>query len=94
VGLAQFEDEALKLDVQERACLVVRLLDSIGEESNDYDEEAWIIEAEHRYAAYKEGNLQSRDFTLVMRDAHQALKKIIKQNTLVVIPIMQISSPQ
>lgn len=72
--LAQIEDEALKLDIQERASLVVRLLDSIGDEPNDYDEESWIIEAERRYAAYKEGNLQSRDFSLVMRDAHQALK--------------------
>jgi putative addiction module component (TIGR02574 family) len=73
--LAQIEGEALKLDLQERANLVLRLLDSLDDGSpSDYDEDAWIAEAEHRYVLYKEGRIDSRDAMLVLRDAHQALQ--------------------
>jgi len=74
MGLAQIENEALKLDVQERAHLAMRLLDSLDNDISDYDEEAWIAEAERRYASYKDGSIKSRDIALVLHDAHQSLK--------------------
>lgn len=46
-----------------------------GNEPKNFNEEAWIVEAERRYKAYKEGKMESRDVSLVLRDAHKELNK-------------------
>jgi putative addiction module component (TIGR02574 family) len=46
----QIENEALKLSARERACLAERLLESLGEDPQDLNEDRWIEEAERRIA--------------------------------------------
>lgn len=52
------ESEALSLPIQQRARLVVRLLDSIEQRSPrnpDEVQRAWLEEADRRYEAYLRG---------------------------------------
>ncbi|MBW7863659.1 MAG: addiction module protein [Candidatus Hydrogenedens sp.] len=74
MSLAQVEKEALKLTVEERALLAERLLDSLDANGGEYDEEAWLNEAERRHSAYKAGHIPSKEMAAAMQCARQALQ--------------------
>ena len=72
--LEKLENEALRLSRQQRAFLADRLLSSLdGDVLNDVDA-AWIVEAEYRYAEYKEGKRQGIAAQDVFAEADQILK--------------------
>lgn len=58
-NIDQRTQEALKLPSAERALLAERILSSLGE-VDPSTEEVWLVEAERRYQAYREGRLSSR----------------------------------
>lgn len=57
--LEEIADEALALNVESRAALAKRLLDSLEELSREDHERLWADEAESRYKALQSGSLQS-----------------------------------
>jgi putative addiction module component (TIGR02574 family) len=72
--LKKIENEVFSLSNQERAFLADRLLSSLGEDSfNDIDV-AWIAEAERRYKEYKEGNRTGIKAQEVFAEADRILK--------------------
>jgi putative addiction module component (TIGR02574 family) len=72
--LEKLEHEALSLSRQQRAFLADRLLSSLdGDVLNDIDT-AWIVEAEQRYKAYKEGKRQGVAAQDVFAEADRMLK--------------------
>lgn len=67
--LDRIEKEALNLPRQERAFLADRLLGSLdGNELTDV-EEAWVAEAERRYAEYKAGKRDGIDSESIFSEA-------------------------
>ena len=69
----ELETEALKLPVSARAELAHRLIESLEGLGEDF-EEAWIEEAERRYAAYQKGLITARDADAVFREARRRLE--------------------
>jgi putative addiction module component (TIGR02574 family) len=67
--LEKVEREALNLSRDERAFLADRLLSSLGGEALSDIDIAWVAEAEHRYAEYKDGVRQAIPATNVLADA-------------------------
>lgn len=67
--LEKVEKEALNLSCEERAFLADRLLSSLEGEALDDVEGAWLAEAAHRYAEYKEGARQPISADRVFADA-------------------------
>jgi putative addiction module component (TIGR02574 family) len=57
--LEEIADEALALNVEGRAALAKRLLDSLEELSPEEHERLWADEAESRYEALRTGSLHS-----------------------------------
>ena len=51
-------DEALALPPAGRATLAEKLLDSLTKNQRDEIDEAWVLEAEARLEAYKNGNVK------------------------------------
>jgi putative addiction module component (TIGR02574 family) len=56
--LKKIEEEILDLPPQERALLAEHLLNSLDEEEDPEAEKLWIVEAERRYQAYKQGKVK------------------------------------
>ena len=72
--LDKIENEAFKLSNQERAFLADRLLSSLGDDTlNDIDA-AWIAEVEHRYKEYKEGKRKGITANEVFTEVDRILK--------------------
>lgn len=71
--ILDFEKQALKLPVHDRAMLAERLIASLDELSSAENEKMWVEEAEARYEAYKRGELTARPVEDVLRDARAAL---------------------
>lgn len=59
--LEEIETEVLNLDVQSRAALAKRLLESLDALSDAEYEQLWIEEAEARYRDYKAGKTTAID---------------------------------
>ncbi len=75
MSLAQIEDEALKLTEQERAILAEHLLNSLGDDIRDLNnEERWLDEAEYRYREYKAGRLSARSAEDVFENAYRGME--------------------
>ena len=69
----KIEREALRLPKEERAFLADRLLSSLDGEVLSDVEEAWVAEAERRYAEYQEGKRQPISATDVFAEADRML---------------------
>ena len=61
-------DEAMKLPPGERRSLVLRLLDSVGEEPEDDVERAWLEEARRRLADVASGREETVPWEDVRRE--------------------------
>jgi len=72
--LKEFEAEALKLPLKERAALAERLIASLDTEDDAENERLWVEEAERRYRAYRKGDLPSRPAEDLFRDALARIK--------------------
>ena len=53
--LAQLEEEALQLDLDDRAALATKLLESLEEPSEEEILQLWMQEAERRLQDFREG---------------------------------------
>lgn len=69
-----FEAQALKLPLRDRARLAERLIASLDAQDNSENERLWVEEAERRFREYKKGNITSRPAQDVLRDARAAIK--------------------
>jgi len=70
----ELETEARKLPASDRAELAHRLIESLeGVGEGDF-EEAWIEEAERRYAEYQKGLITAGDADAVFREARRRLE--------------------
>ena len=72
--LKEFEAQALKLPLSDRAVLAERLIASLDAADDAENERLWVEEAERRYQEYKKGNIPSRRADDVLRDARAAIK--------------------
>ncbi len=72
--LEKVEQEALNLPKEERAFLADRLLSSLGGDVLSDVDAAWVMEAEHRYAEYKEGKRQPVPASEVFSAADRILR--------------------
>jgi putative addiction module component (TIGR02574 family) len=72
--LHEIERDAMELSLQERALLTEHLLATLdpGAEKEDV-EESWLLEAERRYQAYREGHITSKPAEQVFADAKKRL---------------------
>ena len=68
-NLAQCEELAFKLPVNERAVLAEQLIRSLDDISDEELEQVWLEEADRRYQAYKSGAISSKSSEEVFRDA-------------------------
>jgi hypothetical protein len=73
-SVAELEQEARHLLIQDRALLAQHLIASI-DPGEDVDAEAvWLEEAEKRYQAFRKGKLTARPADQVLREAKSQLK--------------------
>lgn len=68
-----FESQMLTLKPQERARLASRLIASLDELTPEDTEALWVREAQHRYEAYRKGDLSSRPVVEAMQDIRSRL---------------------
>jgi hypothetical protein len=71
--LEKLELDALNLPREERAFLADRLLSSLGGEALSDVDAAWVAEAEHRYAEFKDGIRQPIPSADVFAEADRIL---------------------
>ena len=74
---AQFEDiekQARSLPLKEKAALARVLIEDLDTSVDEDAERLWIEEAQHRYAAYLNDDLEARAGDDVMKRARQRLK--------------------
>jgi putative addiction module component (TIGR02574 family) len=73
-SVAELEQEARHLLIQDRALLAQHLIASI-DPGEDVDAEAvWLEEAEERYQAFRQGKLAAKPVDQVFREAQSKLK--------------------
>lgn len=73
-SVAELEQEARHLPIQDRALLAQHLIASI-DPGEDVDAEAvWLEEAEKRYQAFRQGKPTARPVDQVFREAKSQLK--------------------
>lgn len=77
IDAATIEKQALSLDIKERGHLASVLLRSLGEldaPAGREVEKTWIVESEHRYAAFQRGELEALPGDEVMARVRQRIK--------------------
>ena len=72
--LKEFEAQALKLPLSDRALLAEHLIASLDVADDVENERLWIEESERRYQEYKKGNIPGRFAEDVLRDARVTIK--------------------
>ena len=73
-SVAELEQEARHLPIQDRALLAQHLIASIDPGEDVDAEAAWLEEAEKRYHAYRQGKLIAKPVDQVFREAKSQLK--------------------
>jgi len=73
-SVAELENEAKGLSVQERARLAHQLIASLDAGEDVDAEEVWLEEAERRYQAYRQGKLAAKPADKVFHEAKSRLK--------------------
>lgn len=66
--------QALDLDLKERARLAERLLESLDGVSEEEIQELWLDEAEHRINEYRAGKLEAVVADQIFREAEDLLR--------------------
>lgn len=74
--LEQFEEQARRLPLRERARLIQHLILSLDEPDEAECEQLWAEEAERRYEAYKSGTLVARPAEEALEDARARLSRL------------------
>ncbi len=74
ITLNAVKNEALSLSIKDRALLVLELLNSLDSVQDTEIENAWMIEAEKRYARYKTGKTKARSASDVFATIQAQLK--------------------
>jgi len=74
ITLNDVKNGALSLSIKERASLVLELLNSLDSVQDAEIENAWVIEAEKRYARYKTGTTKARSAIDVFATIQAQLK--------------------
>ncbi len=72
-SLTEIEKEVLQLPERDRAALAEQLLHSLDPGEDVDAENEWLVEAERRYQAYREGRIGSRPADEVIQDARKNL---------------------
>ena len=70
----ELEKEARALNVREKAKLARALIDDLDAAADEGVEELWIEEAQRRYQAYRNGELETASAEEAMQRARQRLK--------------------
>ena len=70
----QLEKQARLLSTEERAKLAHTLIEELDSSVESNLEELWIVEAQHRYQAYLNGEIGSRPGDDVLASARNRLK--------------------
>jgi putative addiction module component (TIGR02574 family) len=73
-SVAQLEQEARHLPIQDRALLAQHLIASIDPGEDIDAEAAWLEEAERRYQAYRQGKLTAKPSDQVFQEVKSQLK--------------------
>jgi putative addiction module component (TIGR02574 family) len=73
-SVAQLEQEARHLPIQDRALLAQHLIASIDPGEDIDAEAAWLEEAERRYQAYRQGKLTAKPADQVFQEVKSQLK--------------------
>ncbi len=73
ISLTEIEEKALKLSPADRAMLASHLIASLDELSDEQNEQLWLLEAERRDQAFREGQISARSAEEVLRDARNAI---------------------
>lgn len=71
---SEIESEAMALPVNERAALAGDLIESLDTESSEECEQAWLDEAERRYAAYAKGEIKGQPAEQVIAELKNQYK--------------------
>ncbi|TAL43068.1 MAG: addiction module antitoxin RelB [Methylovulum sp.] len=74
IALNEIKNEALLLSTKDRAMLARELLESLDGEEEESIEEAWLLEAERRFALYQQGNVKIRAAAEVFSGIENQLK--------------------
>jgi putative addiction module component (TIGR02574 family) len=72
--IQEFEEQALRLPVHDRAVLAERLIASLDELNTAENEQMWVEEAEARYEAYKRGEIEFFPAEEAIREIRDSLK--------------------
>lgn len=73
ITLNDVKNEAMLLSIKDRALLIRDLLESLEREEENI-EEAWIVEAEKRYAGYQQGTAKTHSAVEVFARIKSHLK--------------------
>jgi putative addiction module component (TIGR02574 family) len=73
-NLAQCEELAFQLPVNERAILAEHLIKSLDDIDDEELERVWLEEADRRYQAYKSGAISSKSSEEVFREARLRIR--------------------
>jgi putative addiction module component (TIGR02574 family) len=74
ITLNDVKNEAMLLSVKERALLILELLESLDSVQDEEIENAWINEAEKRYARYVAGETKTRSASDVFANIQAQLQ--------------------
>ena len=74
ITLNEVKNEAMLLSIKERAALILELLESLDPVQDAEIENAWISEAEKRYARYVAGETKIRSATEVFANIQAQLQ--------------------
>ena len=72
--LKECRDQALNLQIKERAVLAEYLIASLDSLDDTENEQLWLEEAERRYQEYRKGNISARLAEDVLRDARSSIR--------------------
>ena len=72
--LKEYEAQALRLPLSERASLVERLIASLDEVDDAEVERLWADEAERRYQVYTQGRISARPADEAISEARNRLR--------------------
>jgi hypothetical protein len=73
LGFEEIEKQARALSSEEKATLARILIEDLDAESDERADELWIAEVEHRYEAYRKGELVAEPGEEVFRRARKRL---------------------
>lgn len=71
---SEIENEAIMLPAKERAALARGLIESLDSDISEECEQAWLEEAERRYTAYTQGEINGRPAAQIIAELKSKYK--------------------